>query len=216
MKLSDSTLSVLNNFRNLNDSILFYPGNEIKSLSSDKAVYMTATLEDNFPQKFALFSVREFIYVLTIVQDAEIEFCEDHMFISNGHNSVIFKYANEAVVEDVYTKKISLGSPAFEVELPVTDVTNMFKMALSLGISDVAVVPGAKGKFVLHDKKASHNHSYTINLDVPIESEAVSFSISTLKKMLEIGYKVSYFPDKNMIRFAGVQFPVNYHVSCSR
>lgn len=213
MKLSESTLSVLNNFKNLNDSLLFYPGNEIKSLSSDKSVYMTATIEDALPKKFAIFSVREFLQVLTVVKDADIEFLDDHMFISNGHNSVVFRYANQAIVDDVYQKKIALGSAAFEVELPVAEIKNMFKMAGYLGINDVNVQPGDSGKLILHDRKASHNHSFTINLNAPVDSNPVSFNVSVLS-MLDIGYKLAYFPDKNMVRFSGIEFPVNYHVSC--
>jgi hypothetical protein len=213
MKLSETTLSVLNNFKNLNDSLLFYPGNEIKSLSTDKSVYMTATIQDEIPQKFAIFSVREFLQVLTVVKDADIDFKEDHMFISNGHNSVVFRYANEAIVDDVYQKKIVLGDSAFDVNLPVSEIKNMFKMAGYLGIYDVNVQSGDQGRLVLHDKKASHNHSFTINLETPIESNGVSFNISMLS-MLDIGYKLSYFPAKNMVRFSGIEFPVNYHVSC--
>jgi hypothetical protein len=213
MKLSESTLSVLNNFKNLNDSMLFVPGSEIKALSSDKSVYMTATIEDELPQRFAIFSVREFLQVLTVVKDADIDFRDDHMYISNGHNSVVFRYANQAIVDDVYAKKINLGEPSFEVALPVAEIKNMFKMAGYLGIHDVNVVSGDSGTLVLHDKKASHNHSYTINLDVSIDSPPVSFNVSVLS-MLDIGYKLSYFPSKNMVRFSGIEFPVNYHVSC--
>lgn len=215
MKFSESTLSVLNNFRALNDSMLFYPGNEIRSLSSDKSVYMTAQIEDAFPMQFAIFSVKEFLQVLTVVKDADVDFREDHMFISNGHQSVVFRYANQAVVDDVYTKKISLGAPAFEVDLPVAEIKNMFKMSGYLGIRDVSVVPGEKGKLVLHDKKASHNHTYTIELDVPIRCSDVVFNISTLT-MLDIGYRLAFFTEKNMVRFSGIEFPVNYHVSCMR
>jgi hypothetical protein len=215
MKLSESTLSVLNNFKNLNDSILFYPGNEIKSLSSDKSVYMTAQIEDVIPNKFAVFSVRELLQVLTVVRDADIDFRDDHLFISNGHNSVVFRYANLQIVDDVYQKKINLNSPSFEVDLPVSEIKNMFKMAGYLGINDVNVEAGDSGKLVLHDKKASHNHTYTIELNVPIEKGDVRFSISALS-MLDIGYKLAFFPEKNMIRFSGIEFPVNYHVSCTR
>lgn len=213
MKLSESTLSVLNNFKNLNDSMLFVPGREIKALSSDKSVYMTATIEDELPQRFAIFSVREFLQVLTVVKDADIDFRDDHMYISNGHNSVVFRYANQAIVDDVYAKKINLGEPSFEVGLPVAEIKNMFKMAGYLGIHDVNVVAGDTGSLVLHDKKASHNHSYTINLNVPIDSPPVAFNVGVLS-MLDIGYNLSYFPSKNMVRFSGIEFPVNYHVSC--
>jgi hypothetical protein len=213
MKLSESTLSVLNNFKNLNDSMLFVPGSEVKALSSDKSVYMTATIEDEIPQRFAIFSVREFLQVLTVVKDADIDFRDDHMHISNGHNSVVFRYANQAIVDDVYAKKINLGDPAFEVSLPVSEIKNMFKMAGYLGIHDVNVQPGDTGSLVLHDRKASHNHSFTINLNVPIDSKPVSFNVGVLS-MLDIGYKLAYFPDKNMVRFSGIEFAVNYHVSC--
>lgn len=215
MKLSESTLSVLNNLKNLNDSMIFYPGREIKILSTDRSVYATATIEDELPKKFALFSVREFLQVLTVIKDADIDFQDDHMLVSNKQNTAVVRYATAEITDDVYQKKIALGSPSFEVEIPVDQIKNMFKMAGYLGIHDVTVESGESGRLVMHDRKASHNHTFTVELNTPIEVGNANFNISVLS-MLDMGYRLAYFPDKNMVRFSGVEFPVNYHVSTSR
>ncbi len=215
MKLSENTLAILNNFKNLNNSILFYPGNEIKNLSSDTSVYMTATIEETIPRKFALFSLNELLQIVRVIKDADIDFREDHLFISNGQNSAVFRYASTEVVNDIYQKKISLnGAPAFEIDLPSEQVKNLFKMAGYLDMKDLKIVPGDKGQIVLYDAKGSHTHTYTIETNTPIDIPApIGFNISTLS-MLEIGYKLSYHPERKMVRFSGTEFNVKYHVSC--
>jgi hypothetical protein len=212
MKLSENTLAILSNFSKLHDSMLFYPGKEIKNLSEDGAIYMTATIEEEFPEKFAIYSIRELLQVLSLVEDADLEFRDRHIFISNSENSVIFRFSAASVVDDIYKRKLTLSDPAFEVKLSLQDIKKMFKAAGYLKIHDVRVEPGEKGKLTLHDKKGSHQHLFSFYTDVAIET-AISFNIKGLE-MLEIGYKLAYYPERNMVRFEGVEIPVTYTVTC--
>lgn len=214
MKLSETTLKILKNFNHLNKSILFYPGREIKNLSADKSVYMTAVIEEEIPKKCAILNIGELLQVLAVIEDADIEFKDDHIFVFNDKNSVIFKYALSQVVDDVYQKKITLSEPTFEIDLPAEQVKNLFKMSGCLGINDVKVESGDKGKLVLYDAKGTHSHTYTVNTDVMIEVAPITFNISVLS-MLDIGYKVSYHKEKNLIRFSGIETSVKYHIPCS-
>lgn len=214
MKLSETTLKILKNFNSLNKSILFYPGQEIKNLSSDKSVYMTAVIEEEIPKKFAILNIGELLQVLAVIENADIEFKEDHIFISNKTNSVVFKYALSQVVDDVYQRKITLADPTFEIDLSSEQIKNLFNMSSCLKINDVKVEPGDDGKLVLYDAKGTHSHTYTINTGVKIDIEPITFNISVLS-ILDIDYKVSYYKQKNLVRFAGVDTPVKYHVSSS-
>lgn len=214
MKLSDTTLKILKNFNSLNKSILFYPGQEIKNLSADGSVYMTAVIEEEIPKKFAILNIGELLQVLSVIENADIEFKDDHIFISNKTNSVVFKYALSQVVTDVYQRKITLADPTFEIDLSTAQVKNLFNMSACLKINDVKVEPGDDGKFVLYDAKGTHSHTYTINTGVKIDIEPITFNISTLS-ILDIDYKVSYHKQKNLVRFSGVDTPVKYHVAAN-
>ena len=48
MKISESTLEVLQNFSSINNGITVQTGNEIKTISPMKNIFGRATLSDNF------------------------------------------------------------------------------------------------------------------------------------------------------------------------
>jgi hypothetical protein len=211
MKISENTLAILNNLKNLNNSILFYPGKEIRHVSSDKSVYVTASIEEDIPNKFAVFSLRELLNVIAVIRDAEVEFRGDHLFIGNDYNSVVFRYTAPEVVEDVYARTMTLGDPAWEIQLSSEQIKNMFKMSAVLDIPDVKVVPSAAAQLVLYNARGSHSHNYSVNAELPTVGDAITFNISVLT-LLDCAYVVSCYPKKNLIRFSGVELDIKYHI----
>lgn len=210
MKLSEKSLAILNNFSKHNNAILFYPGKELKGLSKDKTIYLTATLEEEIPNKFALSELKEFLQVINLIKDGELDFREDSVIISNATNSVVFRHARNGVVNDVYQEKITLKDPLFEVSVPLAQIKNIVKMSRALQVSDIKVTSGEPGLLTLCDVKGSHSHSFTINADIAITAPLFSFNISTAD-FLEMDYKLSYHPERKMVKWSGVDVDVKYH-----
>lgn len=63
-RVSDRTREILRNFREINPSIMFYPGNVLKTVSPVKDVFAKATVAENFPIEFAIFDIRKFLGAL--------------------------------------------------------------------------------------------------------------------------------------------------------
>ena len=61
MKLSNETLTVLQNFAKLNSGIEFKQGNNIRTISTGKNVLAKATLVDSFPQDFCVYDLPQFL-----------------------------------------------------------------------------------------------------------------------------------------------------------
>lgn len=214
MKLSEKTLAILNNFSKHNNSILFYPGKELKGLSKEKTIYLTATLDEEIPNKFALSELKEFLQVINLLKNADLDFLEDRIVISNNTNSVVFRHALTGVVNDIYQEKITLKEPAFEVSLPLEQVKNIVKMSRALQVQDIKVVSGDPGLLTLCDVKGSHSHSFTVNADKAIDAPLFSFNISSAD-FLEMDYTISYHPERKFVRWSGVQVDVKYHFPVS-
>jgi hypothetical protein len=49
MKFSDKTLTVLKNFASINPSLIFKPGQQLKTISPQKTVVAIATIDDVIP-----------------------------------------------------------------------------------------------------------------------------------------------------------------------
>ena len=61
MKLSKSTLDILKNFSNINQSICFKEGTELSTLSIQKNILSRAVVEEKFPKNFAIYDLSEFL-----------------------------------------------------------------------------------------------------------------------------------------------------------
>ena len=61
MKLSDSTLTLLKNFSNINQSILFKEGNSLRTISVMKNILAEATIDEDFPKDFGIYDLNQFL-----------------------------------------------------------------------------------------------------------------------------------------------------------
>ena len=61
MKLSDKTLSLLKNFSNINQSILFKKGSSLRTISVMKNILAEANIEEEIPKDFAIYDLVQFL-----------------------------------------------------------------------------------------------------------------------------------------------------------
>ena len=66
MKLSDKTLSILKNFKEINQSILFKQGNKLRTISVMKNILAEATVTEEFPKDFGIYDLTQFLNGLTL------------------------------------------------------------------------------------------------------------------------------------------------------
>ena len=64
MKLSARTIQILKSFAQINQSLIFAPGNELKTISSLKTMVAKATIAETIPQQFAIWDLPRFLGVL--------------------------------------------------------------------------------------------------------------------------------------------------------
>ena len=85
MKLSNKTLEVLKNFSNINQNILIEEGNVLRTISTMKNILGRATIEESFPKEFGIYDLNEFLGVLSLTKDSEIELDnESYLTINSG------------------------------------------------------------------------------------------------------------------------------------
>ena len=66
MKISESTLEVLQNFSSINNGITVQRRNEIKTISPMKNIFGRATLSDNFTSEFSVYDLPEFLATVIV------------------------------------------------------------------------------------------------------------------------------------------------------
>ena len=97
MELQEQTLNVLKNFSDINPNILIKSGNTIKTISEAKNVLATAVVDNEFPQQFGIYDLKEFISVLSLVDKPNLKFAEESVTISDqsGRSKIRYFFSPE-------------------------------------------------------------------------------------------------------------------------
>ena len=57
MKLSKTTLELLKNFATINTNLLVKSGSSLSTVSASKSILAKGTIEESFPQEFAIYAI---------------------------------------------------------------------------------------------------------------------------------------------------------------
>ena len=98
MKLSDATVGVLKNFANINQNILIEEGKQIRTMSTMKNILATAPLTEEFPRDVGIYDLNEFLGVLSMAKDADIQFEDSHMTVSSGKTKIKYMYSDPSIL----------------------------------------------------------------------------------------------------------------------
>jgi|688.fasta_scaffold00052_63 hypothetical protein len=210
MKLSKDTLSVLKNYSSINQNILFSPGNILKTRTIQNTLLSTATVSDTFPIEFGIYDLSEFLSVLSLFQNPELEFNEKYVKIFEENNSIKYYAADESVLE---VPKKDINFPEAEIQLLLTaeNLSLISKTASVLKASDVSFV-GQDGqvKIVVADKKNDTSNSFELELGNTDLEFKVNVKVDMLK-FIPGEYQVS-ISSKRVSRFSSTTSDLVYYV----
>ena len=99
MKLSGETVDVLKNFSNINQNILIKEGTQLRTMSTMKNILAEAPIKETFPREFGIYDLNEFLGVLTLVNDAELEFnSESHLTVNGGNVKIKYFFSDQSIL----------------------------------------------------------------------------------------------------------------------
>ena len=118
MKLSNETVEVLKNFSTINQNILVKEGARIRTMSTMKNILGEADIAESFPKEFGIYDLNEFLGVLTLAKDPEIEFTHDsYLTIRGGHSKVQYFFSDPSIL---VTPPETFNAPETDVKFEVT------------------------------------------------------------------------------------------------
>lgn len=141
MKLSKQTLNVLSNFATINNGMVFYEGNEQRVITANKMVLADVTLAESFPKEFAIYDLNQFLAVISLFDDPDIEFEDTKLTIKENGREVSYRYSEKTLVVSIpKDKKIELASVDIQLELDANLLSQVLKSAKVFGVENIAVV----------------------------------------------------------------------------
>ena len=183
MKLSDSTLTLLKNFSNINQSILFKQGKSLRTISVMKNILAEATIEEEIPKDFGIYDLNQFLNGLALHQKPELDFEDNsYVIIKEGRSRSKYFFADPKVIVTPPDKEITLPDETVSFELRTSQLDKLLKAAEIYQLPDLAVV-GGEGvvKILVRDKKNDTSNDYSVVVGETDSTFSFNFKVENIK-----------------------------------
>ena len=218
MQLTENVQQVLKNFASINPNIVVEPGNVVRTLAEGKNIFGKATIDVDFPIKFGVYDLNQFIGVLGLVDNPELTFEDTHVNVGDSVGRSKIRY--------FFTDTDHLTSPQKDIVMPSAEVTlnigndtlNKIKRAASaLGHSELSIkANNGSISLTIFDSGNTTSNTFSIDVDGEYQSEDFNFiiSISNLK-LLPGDYKVS-ISSKLISHFVNTTVDAEYWIALEK
>ena len=215
MKLSETTLNLLKNFKEINQSILFKQGNRLRTISVMKNILAEATIQEDLPKDFGIYDLSQFINGIELHKPSipEFDFSNDnHVVIKEGKMRSKYFFADPNVIITPPDKAIDLPSEDVTFDLSRQQLDKLLKAAGIYQLPDLSVV-GENGavKLLVRDKKNDTSNSFAIAVGETDSTFNFNFKVENIK-ILPGTYHV-VVSQKLLSRFTSKNYDLTYYIA---
>lgn len=192
MKLSDSTVNILKNFSNINQSLLFKEGKKLRTISVMKNILAEVEVNEDFPKDFGIYDLNQFLNGLSLHQSPELDIENDsYMVIREGKMRSKYFFADPNVIISPPEKDIILTSEEISFNLNTQQLDKLLKASAVYQLPDLSVV-GENGvvKLVVSDRKNDTSNDFSIIVGETENIFSFNFKVENIK-ILPGSYQVS-------------------------
>ena len=212
MKLTPDTLALLKNFSAINQSILIRAGQQLRSMSVMKNILVEASITEEFTRDVAIYDLNQFLNCLSLIEDAEVNLEEHAIVITNGTDSIEYRYSDPSVIAAPPERELKLPSDDVCAVLTEEQLATVKKAAAVLQIPDVSLVGDGERIFLtVRDKKNSGSNSYKIAVGETVSTFSFNLKVENLK-LLAGDYDV-ILSAKNLAKFTSHSLPLTYFIA---
>ena len=212
MFLSADTVQVLKNLSTINQSVLIKPGKRLRSMSVMKNILVEADITEEFTRDVAIYDLNQFLNCLSLIPGAEVNLEDNSIEISDGSNTIEYRYSDPSVITAPPNKELTLPSEDVCVVLSEEHLDTVKKAAAVLQIPDVSLIgDGKEIRLTVRDKKNSGSNAYSILVGETDLVFAAHVKVENLK-VLPGDYDV-IVSSKNLAKFTSHSRPVTYFIA---
>jgi len=213
MKLSDKTLTLLKNFSNINQSILFKEGKSLRTISVMKNILAEATIEEELPKDFGIYDLNQFLNGLGLHQSPQLDFANDgYVVIREGKTRSKYFFADPNVIITPPDKAIQLPTEDVCFELNTQQLDKLLKAAAVYQLPDLSAVgEGGVVKLVVRDKKNETSNDFSVVVGETDSEFVFNFKVENVK-ILPGTYEV-VVSQKLLSRFTSKDCDLKYYIA---
>jgi len=193
MQLSENTINILKNYATINPSLLVAPGNTLTTMSVSRNIFAKATVEETFPQQFAIYELAKFLGIVSLFKDPELNFDERQVRIISGRQSVNYTYADPSmIVAPDPNKEISFPETA-EIEFSISqdELQRVVRATGVLQLPEIAVI--GNGHTITVTATNSKNPTadvFSIEVGTTDKTFSMYFKVENIIKLISNNYDV--------------------------
>ena len=213
MKLSEKTLTLLKNFSNINQSILFKQGSSLRTISVMKNILAEATIDEDLPTDFGIYDLGQFLNGLALHTRPELDFQnEGYVYIKEGRMRSKYFFADPKVIVTPPEKEITLPSEDVSFTLSTDQLDKLLKAAGIYQLPDLTVV-GKNGvvKIQVRDRKNDTSNDFAITVGETDDTFEFNFKVENIK-ILPGTYDV-VVSKKLLSRFTCQNYNLKYYIA---
>ena len=220
MELNKEIFELLENFRDINSSIVIEEGSVIKSISEARNVLASSVLDVEFPQTFGIYDLREFLNVVRLVESPRLYFSDNYVMIADntGRSSIKYFFTDTEMLTKAPEK---FKMPEAEVSFSFTneDFSRVKRAAQALGHTELAVQPSNGAiKLTVQDSENPTSNTFSMDVDGTYpEGEDFCFitNISNLKIQYNKNYKVE-MSSKLISKYTSEEGQLEYFIALEK
>ena len=212
MKLSDKTVGILKNFSTINQNILIKEGSKLRTMSTMKNILAEADVSEAFPADFGIYDLNEFLGVLTLAKDADLNF-DNQAFLTadSGPTRIKYMYSDPSILT-VPPETFNAPETNVDFSMPQDILTSVLKASAVMQLPDITIIsngnPGVE--VTATDLKNTSSNNYTQVLDIDRQPFECRFKAENLK-MITGDYEVHVSTSAGVSHWVGTD--VSYWIA---
>lgn len=212
MFLSQETISILKNMSGINQSILIKEGKRLRSMSVMKNVLAESDILEEFDREVPIYDLSQFLNCLSLIPGGEVTLMDDYIKITDGTNSIDYRYADPTVITAPPDKELVLPSEDVCVTLTEDQLDRAKKSSAVLQIPDISLIgDGNKIYLTVRDKKNSGSNSY--NIEVGDTDKVFQFNMKVENLKIIPGDYDVVISSKNLSKFTNHARAICYFIA---
>ena len=202
MKFSNETLSVLKNFASINPSVLFKPGQTLRTISPQKTVMAAANVTETFEKSAGVYDVNRFLSTLSLFDEPDVTFGSNQFEISSGRKTTKYTYTSENMIVTPPEKDIQVPNPDASVKVTWSDLEGVIRAAGVLSLPEVVFkCDGSTITLAAVDSKNPSSDTYNVVVAEDVDASDFNMYIKTDNlKLMPADYDVT-LSSKGMAHF---------------
>ena len=214
MKLSEKTISLLENFSSINQSILVKKGSKLRTISVMKNILAEADVDENFERDFGIYDLPQFLNGVNLMKDPDLDLKnETYMIIREGKSTKVkFAFADPDCIVSPPEKGIDLPSSDVTFLLDGVQLGKLLKASSVYQLPDLSAIgDGEEVTLVVSDRKNDNSNEYTLVVGKTEQTFEFNFKIENIK-LIPGSYDVQ-ISKKNLAKFTNSNYNLDYFIA---